>query len=144
MGQRGSLPNADLPMLFCVVLLGCVFAFAALGVRWLYTPTVVPNPGLAAYEAPASITVALPASVDYLASAETSALLAAAENNASARAAKEPAKIEASVSERNRKHARRTESRRSRTASRSGRERRILWGYGGYGGGAYAAYGRWY
>jgi len=132
-------------MLLYVVLLGCVFAIAALGVRWLYTPAVVPNPGLAAYKPPASITVTLPASADF-APAETSELLAAAESNASAHAAKEPAKVEASVSERNRKHARRAEPRRSRTASRSGRERRILWG--GYGGGpyggAYAAYGRWF
>src|SRR5262249_25024382 len=103
MGSRGSLSNAELPMLLCIVLLGSVFAVSALGLRWLYAPTVVPNPGLAVYKAPPSITLALPASADF-ASIETSALLAAAEGNASAGAKKELAKVEANIAERNAKN----------------------------------------
>src|SRR5437868_3836007 len=125
-----TLPNAEVPMFLCIALFTSVFAMAAFGVQWLYTPTIVPNPGLAAYKAPINIKVALPASADF-ASAESSALLAAAESNSSADATKKPGKIEASVGERNRKQARRGgDSRKSKTASRAGREnRRILWGY---------------
>jgi hypothetical protein len=69
-------------MLAYVAALAAVFALFAFGLYRLVQPSVLPNPGLAAYKAPASIPVPLATSADTAMAMEHSARVAAGDAKA--------------------------------------------------------------
>ena len=130
-----SLPSdsrdAELPMLAYVAVLASVFGLFALGLHWLQQPSVIPNPGLAAYKPPPGMAVPLATSSETLMSMEQSAELAARDARGERQEGKAP--------EQKQKRTAQTHSRKPPRVA----ERRSRWPWG-YAENPYSGFGRWF
>jgi hypothetical protein len=132
-------------MLAYVAALAAVFALFAFGLYRLVQPSVLPNPGLAAYKAPASIPVPLATSADTAMAMEHSARVAAGDAKAAheTKTAGEEKPTRAARSYAARSYAARSYARRvPRVAARPSFDNRrppFSWGYAQNPG-----FGRWF
>ena len=127
-------------MLAYVAAVAAVFALIAFGLYRLVQPSVLPNPGLAAYKAPASISVPLATSASTAMAMEHSARVAAGDAKAAPenKTASEEKTPRAARSYAARSYARRV----PRVAARPGFDNRrssFSWGYAQTPG-----FGRWF
>ena len=125
-------------MLAYVAALAAVFALIAFGLYRLVQPSVLPNPGLAAYKAPASIPVPLTTSAATAMAMEHSARVAAGDAKAETKTAADEKPTRATRGYAARSYARRV----PRVAARPNFDNRrppFSWGYAQNPG-----FGRWF